>query len=165
MERGGHLAICSCPQVIDISRQYSLLRTDILQKNSRWVPLIARCVCLLQFLLLLFLSLGSIWTPMGKREPSLHSRLESKSIMRLEVAFTWIQIPKSPETLFNHASLIEQWFSNIILGLIRGTRLVGQGLTHELKHGLLTVISTRKHANEDHLGNWKFGFKTSKGYV
>ena len=65
-------------------------------------------VCLLQFLLLLFLSLGSIWTPMGKREPSLHSRLESKSIMRLEVAFTWIQIPKSPETLFNHASLIEQ---------------------------------------------------------
>ena len=45
---------------------------------------------------------------MGKREPSLHSRLESKSIMRLEVAFTWIQIPKSPETFFNHASLIEQ---------------------------------------------------------
>ena len=35
-------------------------------------------------------------------------RLESKSIMHLEVAFTWIQIPKSPETLFNHASLIEQ---------------------------------------------------------
>ena len=34
MERGGHLAICSCPQVIDISRQYSLRRTDILQKKQ-----------------------------------------------------------------------------------------------------------------------------------
>ena len=43
---------------------------------------------------------------MGKREPSLHSRLESKSIMHLEVAFTWSKIPKNPETLFNPASLI-----------------------------------------------------------
>ena len=36
----GHLEIFSLLQVIENSRQYLLLRTDILQKNSRWVPLL-----------------------------------------------------------------------------------------------------------------------------
>ena len=35
-----HLEIFSLPQAIEKSRQFLLLRTDILQKkNSRWVPL------------------------------------------------------------------------------------------------------------------------------
>ena len=38
-EWNGHLEICSRPQAIDNSRQYLLLRTDVLQ-NNRWVPLV-----------------------------------------------------------------------------------------------------------------------------
>ena len=37
-EWNGHLEIFSRPQVMENSRQYLLLRTDILQK-IRWVPL------------------------------------------------------------------------------------------------------------------------------
>ena len=33
MARNGHLEICSRPQVMEDSRQYLLLRTDILQKT------------------------------------------------------------------------------------------------------------------------------------
>ena len=38
-EWNGHPDIFSRPQVIEYSRQYLLLRTDILQKTSRWMPL------------------------------------------------------------------------------------------------------------------------------
>ena len=62
------------------------------------------CLFMLLFLLqLLFLLLGSNCHPMGKREPSFHSPLESKSIMHL-AAFTWSQIPKNLENFLNHAS-------------------------------------------------------------
>ena len=38
-ERNGHLEISSRPEVIENSRQYLLLRTDILLTVRRWVPL------------------------------------------------------------------------------------------------------------------------------
>lgn len=111
-------------------------------------------VCLLVFLFmlllllqLLFLLLGSNCPPMGKREPSFHSPLESKSTMHL-AAFTWSQIPKTPRKFFEPCKLLIA-ILNYHLG--PGPRLVRRGLREQLSHGVLTVISKSEDANGDHL--------------
>lgn len=102
---------------------------------------------LLFLLQLLFLLLGSNCHLMGKREPSFHSPLESKSIMHL-AAFTWSQIPKNPENFFEPCQLLIA-IRNHHLGPdwtpLGRKRFKGAIVAWRARN------STRKNANGDHL--------------